>query len=341
MRINDIVTVPQGVTLTLGEGSRLRFAADAGLLVRGTLSGKGEENFLEFMAQGEDAWAGITVERGRIDLARFRLSGAESGITLVESEGVLTGGVITGCDTGLLLQGNIAPLVRELMVAENGVGIRLEGSAVRITGSAIMGNDDGIVADGFSGELRDSSFRDNSRAIVSERPMKIGPNWFGTTRGDELGISPAVTAELVYDAPLPGGKPVAPRDEPFRALSPEERQRRATELIVAAGEYFRQANYGKAATLFEQARQAAPSAELFYYLSLCHQQMQESDKALARLRDGVALFPRESLLWKSLGLLLVEQGEVDEARRALDEALRLSPEDRQVRFHRDRLGEVK
>lgn len=336
--IKETVTVPRGINMVITDGAQLRFAPGSGLIVKGGLFVRSTETVVEFIPQATEPWAGITLEGGRAEIGHFKLSGAVMGITAVDTEGALSGGVITGCATGLLLKGSTALNVRDLTVSENIAGIRLVGSAARITGSTIIRNDTGIVADGFSGELRDSTIRDNSRNIVSESPLAIGPNWFGTTRSSELGISPAVTAELVYDASPPGGKLVSPRDDSFRGLSSEERQRRAIELVIEAGGFFRQANYGKAATLFEQARQASPSAEEYYYLSLCHQQMKESDKALARLKEGVAAFPQEALLWKSLGILLAEQDQVEAARLALDEALRLSPEDRQARFLRDRLG---
>jgi hypothetical protein len=336
--IKETVTVPHGVNLVVVDGARLRFAPGTGLIVKGGLFVRSAETFVEFIPQTTETWAGITLEGGRAELGHFKLSGAVTGITVVDTEGSLTGGVITGCATGLLLKGSVSLDVRDLTVSENITGIRLAASTAKITGSAIIRNDNGIVADGFSGELRDNTIRDNSRNIVSESPLVVGPNWFGSTRSSELGISPAVTVELVYDASLPGGKQIAPRDDSFRGLSSEERQRRSVELIIEAGGFFRQANYGKAATLFEQARLASPSAEGFYYLSLCHQQMHETDKALAQLKEGVVAFPQDALLWKSLGILLTEQEQNDDARQALDEALRLSPEDRQARFFRDRLG---
>ena len=82
----------------------------------------------------------------------------------------------------------------------------------------------------------------------------------------------------------------------------------------------------------------APTAEVYYYLGICYQQMKESGRAVALLREGTGKFPQDPLLWKSLGVLLTELEKPDEARKALNEALRLSPEDRQARFLRDRLG---
>ena len=339
--VGDAVTVPRGVTLTIASGARLLFAPGTGLTVRGTLTARGGETLVEFVSFAEGTWAGITLEGGKVALDRFRLRGATTGITAREAEGTLEGGSISGCETGLALAGNGQLTVRNVTLSGCSVGMRLTGSAARISGNTIIQNGDGVVVEVFSGELRDNTIRDNRRTVVSEQPVTIGTNWFGSIRRDELGLSPAVAVELVYDAPLPGGKPVPPVDDPYLRLTAEERQKKGTELVIEAGSYFRQANYGKAATLFDEARKVASTAEVYYYLGICYQQMKEPDRAVALLREGTGKFPQDPLLWKSLGVLLTEQEKPDEARKALDEALRLSPEDRQARFLRDRLGEKK
>ena len=337
--VGETVTVPRNVTLTIAEGTRLLFAPKSGLTVRGALAAKDGETPVEFVPVSEGTWAGITLEGGKVALDRFRLRGAKTGITIGEAEGTLEGGSITGCETGIALAGNGPLTVRNMTLSGCAVGVRLSGSTARLSGNTIIQNGDGVVVEAFSGELRDNTIRDNKRNVVSEQPVTIGVNWFGSIRRDELGMAPTVAVELIYDGPLPGGKPVPPVDDPYLRLTAEERQKKGIELVIEAGACFRQANYGKAATLFDKARKVAPTAEVYYYLGICYQQMKEPDRAVALLREGTGKFPQDPLLWKSLGVLLTEQEKPDEARKALDEALRLSPEDRQARFLRDRLGE--
>ncbi len=339
--VGERVIVPRGVTLAITDGSRLLFTPGTGLIVRGALTVRGGESLVEFVPAAEGVWEGITLEVGEVALKRFRLRGAVTGITSRDAEGTLEEGIITGCETGVELAGSSPLMLTNMTLSGSTVGVRLRGSAARLSGSTIIRNGDGVVIETFSGELRDNSIRDNKRNVVSDRSITIGPNWFGSIRRDELGLAPAVVVEFVYDAPLPAGKLLLPVDDPYQRLTAEERQRKGTELVIQAGVYFRQANYGKAATFFDEARRVAPTAEIYYFQGICHEQMKEPERGVALLREGTGKFPQDPLLWKSLGVLLSDQDQPDEARTAFNEALRLSPEDRQARFLRDRLGEEK
>ena len=336
--VGETVTIPRGVTLTIADGTRLLFAPETGLTVRGTLVAQGGETPVEFVPATDEQWEGIHLEGGKVELSRFRLRDALTGITVAGAEGTLEGGTVTDCDTGLALSGNVLLSIRNLTLSGGDIGVLLTGSAARLSGNTIIQNGAGVVVEAFSGELRDNTIRDNKLNVMSEQPVTIGPNWFGSIRRDELGLTPTVAVELVYDGPPSSGKPVPPVDDPYLRLTAEERHKKGTELIIEAGACFRQGNYGKAATLFDEARKVAPTAEVYYYLGICYQQMKESGRAVALLREGTGKFPQDPLLWKSLGVLLTELEKPDEARKALNEALRLSPEDRQARFLRDRLG---
>ncbi len=90
--------------------------------------------------------------------------------------------------------------------------------------------------------------------------------------------------------------------------------------------------------LFEEALKAYPTAEVYYYLALSYKNMKEDDKAERFLKEGVEKFPNDSTLLKNLGLIYYEQGDEAGARKAFDEVLRLSPEDKQARFMIERLG---
>ena len=121
-------------------------------------------------------------------------------------------------------------------------------------------------------------------------------------------------------------------------MNQEERQKKATEILIEAGQYFRQRNYGKASALFEEALKASPAPEIYYYLAICYQEMKEDEKALKYLREGVRKFPRDTTMWKSIGMIYYQKGDEQEAKKAFTEVVRLSPEDRQVRFLLERIG---
>lgn len=335
-QVTSTLVVPKGINLSIGSEGRLLFAAGAGLQVQGRLLVQGGETPVEFVPSGEGKWGGIVIDGGAAELRRFTVRGATTGIDSRESEIFLENGIVSGCTTGIAISGITPAELKGLTVSGNTAGLKLSASAARITGSSFLQNGDGILADGFSGEIRDNNLLDNERNISSVKPLSVGINWFGAIRSDELRLV-NVAAAKVYDARFPGGNTVVPIVDPYAALSLEERQLKGAELLIEAGGYFRQRNFGKAAALFSENLQVLPTAETYFYLGLCHQEMKEPEKAVTLLREGTAKFPQDALLWKSLGMLAYEKGDDAAAREALTEALRLSPDDKQARFVLDRL----
>lgn len=334
--VTGLLTVPKGTSLTISGGSRLLFLPQSGLHVRGRLTVTGGETPVEFAPSEEGKWGGITLEGARAALARFSLRGAMVGISSKDSETVVEGGLVSGCETGLAISGMSPVELKGMTVSGNLVGLKLADTAAKVSGSQILQNKEGIVAEGFSGEIRDNNILDNGSNVRSEKPLAVAPNWFGTVQADSMKLG-NVTADKVYDSRVPGGAVVPAVVDPYARLSSEERRKKSAELVIEAGSYFRQRNYGKAATLFAENLKVLPSAETYYYLSLCHSGMKEPEKSLAYLLEGTAKFPQDALLWKSLGMLAYEIGDESTARKALEECIRLSPEDRQARFVLERL----
>ena len=335
--VTETVVVPPGLVLTVLPETRLLFAAGKGLLVRGKLVASAGEAPVQFLPAASGAWSGVTVEGGRVELDNFLLRGAGSGLVLQDADGHLARGVVTGCDTALQITGSGALGVRETTLSGNRVGLRMTRNLAGISASTIAQNETGVELDAFSGQLEGNNIFDNKMNVSALAAQKIGANFFGSVQSDELRLKQA-SVEQVYDAKLPAGKLVRPEDNPYRNLTTQERQRKQAEIIVEAGDYFRKGNFGKASGLFEEALKVAPSADIFYYLALARKEMKEEDQALATLQKAVASFPLEATLWKSLGMLAYERGDLGTARKALDEALRLSPNDRQSRFFKERLG---
>lgn len=329
--ITGLLTVPRGINLTIGRDARLLFDAGAGIAVKGTFTVKGDETPVEFSPAGTAVWQGVFVEGGRVSLARIKLRGAENGINVADTEGNIDSVHISGCTTALAISGNTPLEVKNITLTGNKTALRLHNTAISIRNSSILQNSDGIVADSFAGELRDNSIIDNQRNIVADKQLQVGPNYFGTVIAEEMRLFNA-TAEKVYDSQPPRGTVVTAVVNPYLKLTLEERQKKSAELFIEAGGYFRQRNFGKAVGLFSENLKIIPTAETYFYLSLCYQEMKEGEKALAYLLDGTAKFPNDPLLWKSLGMLVYEKGNETEAKRALQEVLRLSPDDRQARF---------
>jgi hypothetical protein len=336
--VNGTVVTPAGVTLTIQPETRLLFTEGRGMVIRGKLVINGGETAVQLLPAQGGKWSGVTVDGGQAELGGFRLQGALNGLVVKDADARILRGVMSGCDTGIEITGNGAVELRETTLSGNRVGLRMSRSIATVSGNTIVQNDTGVELAFFSGKLEGNNVFDNGINLAAPAEQRVGVNYLGSVRREEMRLK-RVTVERVYDARLPGGREVVPEDNPYLRLSFEERQRKQAEIIAEAGEYFRKRNFGKSATLFEEALKVAPSADIYYYLAISCQEMKEEERALATLQRGVASFPRDANLWKSLAMLAYERGENDTARRALDEALRLSPNDRQSRFLRERLGE--
>jgi len=146
-----------------------------------------------------------------------------------------------------------------------------------------------------------------------------------------------IKVSTVLDDKYPNGKPVNVIVNPYSLLSPEEKKVKIAELLVSAGKYFRERNFGKAAAQFEDILKLEESAATYYYLALSYQGMEDNDKALFYLKKGVEKFPMDSNLSKAYGLLLYQLGRDEEAKIAIKEAARLNPGDKQIKFILERL----
>jgi hypothetical protein len=335
--VKDAFAIQKGLSLTIEPETRVMFDENASLMVFGKFIVNGKESPVEFISSGGKKWKGVIVDGGNIMMNGFRIKNANVGLSAKNSEGIIENGVITDSDIGILISGTPSITVKNIAVSGNKTGIELQKTDAKIFVSNIFQNETGIAINGFSGDIKDSNIFDNSLNISSESMVKIDPNYLGSINTDEMKIK-GVAITKVYDNRIPGGKIVDAISNPYASMSQEDRQKKATEFVIEAGNYFRQRNYGKASLLFEEALKAYPTADVYYYLALCYQEMKEDEKSLKYLKDGVEKFPKDSTLQKSLGLMYYQKGNEVEAKKAFEEVLRLSPEDRQVRFLMERMG---
>jgi hypothetical protein len=335
--IKGELTVPKGLALTLEPDTRMIFEEGALLNVYGKIAVYGKEAPVEFVSSGSKKWKGINVDGGHISMSNSRIKGAEIALALKNSDGSFENGVITGTNIGISIIGIPSILIKGSAISGNKTGIELQQTDAKIMQSNIFQNTDGIVVKGFSGEIKDNNIVDNEKNISSETNIKIAANYLGSVNMDEMRIK-GISLTKTYDNKVPDGKVVDAISNPYANLNHEDRQKKAAEILVEAGGYFRQRNYGKAVTLFEEALKVLPTADTYYYIALCYQEMRDDDRALKYLKDGVEKFPKDSTLQKSLGLMYYQKGRDAEAKKAFEEVLRLSPEDRQVKFLLERIG---
>ena len=328
--------VPKGLSLTLEPETRMMFDENASLLVYGKMVINAKESPVELTPSGNKKWKGISVDGGTVALNGFRTTGAVTAMFLQNTEGTVENGVITESNAGVSISGTPSVTVKNSTISRNKTGIELQKTDAKIIMSSIFQNADGIVIKGFSGEIKDNNIFDNEKNASSETGVKLGANYFGTINTDEMKTS-GVSLTKVYDNKLPDGKIVDAISNPYTNLSQEDRQKKASEILIEAGNYFKQRNYGRAVTLFEESLKAYPTAETYYYLAISYQEMREDERALKYLKEGVERFPKDSRLQRSLGMMYYQSGNEKEAKKIFEEVLRLSPDDRQVRFLIERI----
>lgn len=335
--VKDSLTVPKGLALSMEPETRIMFDENAAFIVYGKMVVNGKESPVEFIPSGDKKWKGMAVEGGNVAINGIRLKGAVTAMLLKNTEGHIENGVITDNDVGVSISGTPSVTVKGSTISGSKTGIELQKTDAKIIQSNIFQNIDGILMKDFSGEIKDNNIFDNGRDISSELPVKIAANYLGSINIDEMKIS-GVSVTKTYDNKVPDGEIVDAISNPYASLTQDKRQKKATELVIEAGSYFRQRNYGKASTIFEEARKAFPTAETYYYLALCYQEMKEDEKALKYLKEGVEKFPKDSTLQKALGLMYYQAGNEIEAKKTFEEVVRLSPGDRQVKFLLERMG---
>ncbi|HHL40152.1 MAG TPA: hypothetical protein ENJ37_06570 [Deltaproteobacteria bacterium] len=338
------VTVAEGVSVELEPGVRFFFEPGASLVVLGALRAVGTaDSLVEFLpgraveADG-GRWKGIFFDSASGRLERARISGAAMGVVVTRSAVKIVSAVMEGNVTALAASGLPSPEVTGSTVWHNEAGLRLVETRAVVRGNDITQNGVGIEAVDSSPVIEGNNIYDNDVNVRARgAALSLDGNYLGSVKVQQMRIEGEAAAAKVLDGPAPEGRPVDAVEDPYASLSDEERRELHTRLVIEGGRYFRKRNFGKAADSFEKALMIEPSEAIYYYLGLSYQEMDDNERALAYLTEGVEKYPNDSGLAKARALLLYQLERLDEARRALAEALRLNPGDRQIKFILERL----
>lgn len=158
VRVGEDLLVPAGVTLTVRAGTTVTVAAAEStktdpeylsplteITVRGRLVVEGTAGApVVFSGEGGKAgeWAGIIVDRGTAELADCRVSGAETGITVIDGALRLSRATLRGNRYGLVAEGAKAEAaVDGSRITDNDYGLlTLNGARVAAGGATVAGN---------------------------------------------------------------------------------------------------------------------------------------------------------------------------------------------------------
>lgn len=352
-----------GVTITVMPDTKVLFEKGSSLTVRGALNSEGEKDALiEYLPAGpaktgegggggaagsgggadgrggEGFYRGITIEGGTASFRHSRLGGAATAITLKNSGSEIADSIIENNRAGVFAEGAPSPLITGTTVWHNGTGVELKDSKAVLKRNEITQNSTGIsVSSSTPGISENNIYGNGVNAVVAGPPLSLDNNYLGSLNLDEMRLKGEARITTALDSPFPTGRPASVVLNPYASLTAEERKIKAAELLLSAGKYYRERNFGKAATLFEESLKVEESPTAYYYLGLSYQGMEDNAKSLEYLEKGSERFPMDSNILKSYGLLLYQLDKEDKARAALKEALRLNPGDKQIRFVLERL----
>jgi hypothetical protein len=180
------LSVPRGVSLTIGPRTTIMAEEDAGIRVQGQLMVDGLNGQIILFSRKDRQWRGIVVEGGQVKMQGFLLSGSVAGVTLIESEGLVENAMITDNELGISISGTASVVVSNCWVAGNQTGIQLSGAGSKILQSVIARNGTGLFLKNFSGEVKDNIIIDNERNVFSDSPLKLAPNYLGRRPVHEL-----------------------------------------------------------------------------------------------------------------------------------------------------------
>jgi hypothetical protein len=176
------VSVPRGVTLTIGPETSIVAEKGAVIHVQGTLTVDGTGGLVRLFSRQVEKWAGIVLEGGQVTMKGVLLSGAEAGLTLKDTGGVIENTSITDNGVGIHVSGMSGVVVRNCWVAGNKTGIELVRTDAKILQSSIVRNGTGISLTEFTGEVSENIIAGNEQNIFSDVPLKLDPNYIGRFR---------------------------------------------------------------------------------------------------------------------------------------------------------------
>jgi len=106
------VTVPKGVSLTIGPGTSIVAENEAGIFVQGRLTVDGGSGLVRLFSRRADRWEGIVLDGGQVTMKGAVLSGAQTGLTLKDSGGGVENVSFTDNDVGMNIYGLAGTVVR-------------------------------------------------------------------------------------------------------------------------------------------------------------------------------------------------------------------------------------
>lgn len=176
------LTVPRGISLTIGPETTIVAEKDASIRVQGKLLIDGANGLVRLYSRRAEKWAGITSEGGHLTIKGAILSGAEVAVAIKAGSGAMESTSVTDNGVGVRISGLSGMVVTNCWVGGNRIGVQLAGTDAKILQSSIVRNGTGISLRDFTGEVSDNIVADNDQNVSSDVPVKLDSNYIGQRR---------------------------------------------------------------------------------------------------------------------------------------------------------------
>lgn len=331
------VSVPEGAEFIVQSGTKIRFADKGRVDVSGELKAIGEIS-APVRLQSNSTEGFNVLPGGKAVLSQCEFDGFRRAVTAAGGYLELRSSSFNGGDyaAAVIADGNFA--FKGLRVKNARQGLLLRAGNGTVLRSSVTNCTQGIVFEGGSAGIRDNNIFDNKVNLSASEKLVVSDNYFGSASSDHLNLEGDVLVKSILDAPYPHGRRIILVDD--KDITPEELEKRFTELKAKGVNAFHGQHYGDAYQALNMAVQMKDDRDVYLYLAYTLLALND-DLALAEILDeGVSKFPYDVRLHQLYVRYLLNKGDLKQARMVLDKALLLSPADSNLLYMKDYLDHL-
>ncbi|WP_291327105.1 right-handed parallel beta-helix repeat-containing protein [Desulfovibrio sp. UCD-KL4C] len=334
--IKSLVTVPQGATLTILPGTRVRFNAGARMNVSGELKSLGEiRSPIKFESSGTEGFnilSGGSAIFSICDFSGFSKAViSSSGYSEIRSSSFDGGG--EGNLFAVTVLNSSRYYLKGLRISGLKTGVILSSGNGSMVRSSISNCTTGLEFNGGNGIIKENNIFDNEINIFSGSKLVVEENYFGTAAVDKIKVKGDVLVKSLLDSPYPHGRKIVLVDD--RTITPKLLDEKFNKLKEEGENFFHKQQYGDAYQKFEQALKIKSDRDIYLYFSYTLLALQNDAKLKETLSEGISKFPYDVRLHQLYVRSLLSKGEVGQARLVLEKALTLSPADSSLLYLKD------
>ncbi|WP_419779221.1 right-handed parallel beta-helix repeat-containing protein [Maridesulfovibrio sp.] len=336
-RISFPVSVPEGAEFIVPSGTKIRFANQGRVDVSGELKAIGEIS-APVRLQSNSTEGIKVLPGGKAVLSQCEFGGFSRAVTAAGGYLELRSSSFNGGDyaAAVIADGNFA--FKGLRVKNARQGLLLSAGNGTVLRSSVTNCTQGIVFEGGSAGIRDNNIFDNKVNLLAFEKLVVSDNYFGSSSSDNLNLEGDILVKSILDAPYPHGRRIILVDD--KDITPEELEKKFTELKGKGVNAFHGQHYGDAYQALNKAVQMKDDRDVYLYLAYTLLALND-DIALAEILDeGVSKFPYDVRLHQLYVRYLLNKGDLKQARMVLDKALLLSPADSNLLYMKDYLDHL-